>query len=117
MVGGNNIYADADGDGLDTMSELIYKTHPGNPDTDGDGTNDGIETAQGSLLNDASDNGQPPPADQICVLRLTVGDWSTSESERYNLIVGPVTHQARQFGVVISENYNQFRPFSRFKDY
>lgn len=77
---------------------------------DGDGTNDGAEVAQGSIPTDASDDGLPPSADEICELKLTVGDWSDSDSERYDLKVGPITHQAPQFGVVTSGNYNQFGP-------
>ncbi|MFA5239263.1 MAG: hypothetical protein WC476_06095 [Phycisphaerae bacterium] len=107
---GDNIYPDSDGDGLDTMKELIYNANPNMADTDEDGTSDGVEASSGGYPDDASDDGLPPSADEICELRLTVGDWSTSHSERYNLIVGPITHQAPQFGVVRSANYNQFRP-------
>jgi hypothetical protein len=67
------------------------------------------------LPNDASDNGAAPSPDEICELRLTVGDWSSSNSERYDLKVGPVTHQAPQFGVVKSESYKQFRPGKRYE--
>jgi len=59
---------------------------------------------------DTGDLGLPPGPDEICELKLTVGDWSDSQSERYDLIVGPVTHQATQFGVVKTANYNQFKP-------
>lgn len=34
---------DQDGDGLDASAELLQKTHPFNPDTDGDGLHDGID--------------------------------------------------------------------------
>jgi hypothetical protein len=67
------------------------------------------------LPNDASDNGLAPSADEICELRLTVGDWSNSNSERYDLKVGPITHQATQFGVVATADYKQFRPGRRYE--
>jgi hypothetical protein len=75
---------DADGDGLGLFDEYRYCTSPFTPDTDGDGVNDGNEAAQGSDPADASDGGDPAN----CVkLRLTVGDPSGSESERWNLEV------------------------------
>ncbi|MDD5326714.1 MAG: choice-of-anchor Q domain-containing protein [Phycisphaerae bacterium] len=115
VVDGNNVYADADMDGLDTLKEVIYGANPTKSDTDGDGTNDGAEVAQGSFPANASDGGAAPSADEVCELRLTVGDWSDSRSERYDLVVGPITHQAPQFGVVTSDNYNQFRPGERYE--
>jgi len=115
VVDGNNVYADTDSDGLDTLKEAIFSTAPTIADSDGDGTSDGAEVAQGGLPADASDGGLPPSAEQICELRLTVGDWSSSNSERYDLVVGPVRHQASQFGAVTTANYNQFRPGNRYE--
>jgi len=112
---GNNIYADSDSDGLDTLQEVIYGTHPKNPDTDGDTTNDGTEVSWGGLPADAGDGGVAPSASEIVELKLTVGDWSDSRSERYDLIAGPVVHQAPQFGVVTSAVYNQFRAGGRYE--
>ncbi len=94
---GNNVYLDCDWDGLDDFEEVIYGTNPNNNDTDGDGVKDGDEVNQCSDPNDEYDN-TAPPANEICQLRLTVGDPSISNSERYKLIVGPVTHIARKFG-------------------
>jgi hypothetical protein len=45
----------------------------------------------------------------------TVGDWSNSHSERYDLVVGPITHQATRFGVVETKDYNQFRAAKRYE--
>jgi hypothetical protein len=100
-----DIYADQDVDELINFDELIYSTHPNNADTDNDGTADGTEIEQCSNPNDASDSGQAPPQDEIARIRLTVGDHSGSHSERYNLIVGPITHQAPEFGVVSTRDY------------
>lgn len=100
-----DIYADPDIDELPNFDELIHSTDPSNADTDNDGTTDGAETNQCSNPNDASDSGQAPPPDEIAKIRLTVGDHSGSHSERYNLIVGPITHQAPQFGVVATNEY------------
>jgi hypothetical protein len=44
---GNVCDSDADGDGLTTEQETTYSTDPLNPDTDGDGSNDGDEVAAG----------------------------------------------------------------------
>lgn len=37
---------DSDGDGLKDWEEILYGTDPNNPDTDGDGVNDGVQRAQ-----------------------------------------------------------------------
>ncbi|MDD5327671.1 MAG: hypothetical protein PHY02_07650 [Phycisphaerae bacterium] len=119
----DNIYSDTDGDGLTLLKELIYSTNPTQPDTDSDGTNDGAEATQGSYPASASDNGEAPSADEICELRLTVGDWSSSESERYDMVVyeeggtSPfvIHHQGPVFGVVTTNTYNQFRAGKRYE--
>jgi hypothetical protein len=119
----DNINSDTDGDGLTLLKELIYRTNPVLPDTDGDGTNDGTEAAQGSYPNYASDNGAAPSADEICVLQLTVGDPSSTRSERYDLVIyeegesSPfvIHHQGPEFGVVTTDTYNQFRPGKRYE--
>jgi hypothetical protein len=119
----NDINSDTDGDGLNLLEELIYGTNPALADTDGDGTNDGIEASSGGYPTDPTDDGEAPTADQICELRLTVGDHSSSESERYDLVIyesgesSPfvIHHQGPEFGVVTSGNYNQFRPGKRYE--
>ncbi len=101
---GNNVYEDYDSDGLDDFKEVIYGTNPKDDDTDNDGVEDGDEINQCSDPLDEYDK-TAPPANQICQLRLTVGDPSISDSERYKLVVGPVTHMATKFGEVQSGEY------------
>jgi len=96
--------ADPDGDGLTNLDENINQTLPNNSDTDGDGVPDGIEVNQGSSPIDPSDS-SPAQQEETVELRLTVGDHSGSKSERYNLVVGPYTHQAPEFGVVSTKTY------------
>jgi RHS repeat-associated protein len=106
-TGDNGAGGDPDGDGLTNLDELIYDCTPtlqyGGWDTDGDGTSDGDEVDQGSNPNDDSDGGQP--SETFVNLKLTVGDPSGSESERYSLKVGPITHQAPAFGQVEERVY------------
>lgn len=59
---------DFDGDGLLNgqemnlfSNEVVFIADPTNPDTDGDGTDDGTEVAQGGNPADGSDGGEPPP--------------------------------------------------------
>jgi len=77
---------DADGDGLGLFDEYRYCTSPLNPDTDGDGVRDGDEVphSPGSCPNDPDDEGNPA---NCVTLKLTVGDPSGSESERWNFEV------------------------------
>jgi len=96
---------DLDGDGLSNLDEIIYNCRPDRVDTDGDGVDDKTEVDQGSDPNDASEGGVAPPPEDIVEVRLTVGDHSGSESERYCLIVGRIRHQATQFGVVQTRTY------------
>jgi len=82
----NSLAWDADNDGLGLFDEYRYCTDPTNPDSDGDGVRDGDEVPQspGSCPNDADDGGDPA---NCVTLKLTVGDPSGSESERWNLEV------------------------------
>ncbi len=56
---------DLDADGLFTLAEAALGTDPRNPDTDGDGWDDGLETLQGTdpLVPDP-----PPPPDDLGLL-------------------------------------------------
>ena len=59
---------DPDGDGLTNYRELVvHRTNPNNPDSDGDGFNDGLEVANNTDPNDPGDlpNQAPEFADQI----------------------------------------------------
>lgn len=96
---------DPDTDNLGNFDEHVYGTNPNDSDSDNDNTNDGTEVNQCSDPNSSSDNGQAPPEGEVARIRLTVGDHSGSHSERYNLIVGPITHQAPEFGVVAERDY------------
>ena len=98
---------DADGDGLSNLDEVIYQTNPTNPDTDGDGVSDGQEVQQGSNPNDNADGGLAPPPEELVAIELTIGDPSGSQSERYNLEVGPLLHQSTNFGEVATKTYDK----------
>ncbi len=121
----DSISADPDGDGLSNLDELIMGTDPLSADTDGDGVTDGEEAEAGADPDDPRDEGRPRSkvaniklTSQKLIIRTTfcdllprglclaVGDHSSSESERYVLHVGPISHQSPGFGLVGSGNYN-----------
>jgi len=101
----NDPFGDFDGDGLTELQEQIYSTDPDSSDSDGDGTSDFDEIEQGSDPNDSEDGGLEPRFEDVTELLLTVGDHSGSHSERYDLRVGPVLHQATVFGKVEDGTY------------
>ncbi|OQY03964.1 MAG: hypothetical protein B6I25_07565 [Planctomycetales bacterium 4572_13] len=82
-----------DGDGATNFEELIYGTDPDDPASN-----------PAALI----DSGK-----EYLDVKLTVGDHSGSHSERYNLKVGSITHQAPEFGVVEERVY----PFEVGKKY
>ncbi len=57
--GNSSVFDDRDQDGLSDKEEYLYRTDPDNPDTDGDGYNDGVEVAAGY------DPLKPSPGDKI----------------------------------------------------
>ena len=101
----NNVNEDTDQDGLSNLDELRYGADPLNADTDGDGVPDGVEVSHFADPSSASDRGAAPPAGELVEVELTIGDHSESKSERYDLIVGPITHQADQFGEMATRTY------------
>lgn len=111
-VGANGMNGDVTPDLVTNIDELIHGASPILADTDGDGASDRQEIDQGSDPANASDGGQPPAPEDIAFVKLTVGDPSGSESERYNMIVKglegdtrTITHQAKEFGVVSTAPY------------
>ena len=65
---------DADGDGLaDAREMFVHHTDPNNPDTDGDGVNDGDEVAAGT---DPLDKYSVPPPDMLSVSGSSIVDES-----------------------------------------
>lgn len=101
---GTKEYFDSDYDGLDDFEECVYGTNPKKSDSDSDGVNDLIEVNQGTDPLDKLDK-IAPDQNEVCELRLTVGDHSLSESERYTLRVGNINHMAHKFGEVESAVY------------
>lgn len=77
----DNETADSDGDGLSDFEEQIWRTCPSHRDTDGDGYSDRDEIQSGT---DPLDDTDYPGSDdnRTIPITLTVGDPSTSESER-----------------------------------
>jgi hypothetical protein len=96
---------DVDSDGMTLLREQIFWTNPQNADTDGDGATDLMESNTGANPTDATDGGVSPSAEEKVTLRLTVGDHSASESERYILQVGHIRHQSEDFGSVATTDY------------
>lgn len=83
---------DTDGDGLDDGAEVnTFGTDPNNPDTDGGGTNDGAEVAIGSdPLNNNSDDGQDSDSDGLSdAIEITLGtDPANTDSDADGLSDG-----------------------------
>ena len=76
----NGAEEDYDDDELSNFDEYLNGTDPNEPDSDWDGTGDGDEVGQGSDPNDPSDNGQPPPPEDILELPFHIyGDWAAWE--------------------------------------
>ena len=95
----NDIGADPDGDSLTNGQECEWGTNPSGMDenedgvadgydTDGDGVNDGAEVGQNSDPRDAADGGSPSSRVPV---PFYFGDPSNSRSEKYRLVVSPVS--------------------------
>jgi hypothetical protein len=95
---------DPDEDGSTNLEEYLNGTSPERADTDGDGTPDGDEVDSGGDPTDPSDDGQPPPSEEMVEIPFTVGDPSSSHSERWKMdIQGEGPDDKRQFSIVNSE--------------
>lgn len=115
-TGDNGASGDPDGDSLVNLDEFVHITNPNNVDTDGDGTNDNVEVANAGLPNDASDGGEPADPSDVISLRLSIGDPSDSESERYSLMAKDlvtgrfvVAHVSPNFGDINTRVFDKFR--------
>lgn len=100
-IDGNGAEADPDDDGLTNSQESDYGTNPNVGDTDGDLVPDGAEAAQGSDPLDPSDR---DPRDTVAV-SVTFGDPSGSDSEKYRLIVAPVSGDPRPVQMRVNHYY------------
>ena len=87
--GFNGQSGDPDHDGAINFLEWQYGTDPHNPDSDGDGTNDGEEIGAGGNANNPGDGGQAPPANTIMEVPFRVGDPSGSHSETWQMTITP----------------------------
>jgi len=110
LVFNNVLTEDTDGDGLFLLDEYRYVTNPTNRDTDADGVWDGDEVphSDGSNPNDGSDFGS---STNCVTMELTVGDPSTSNSERwqFNVFDGDkpiIRHVDENFGTPGSKEYS-----------
>lgn len=101
----DNFMSDYDNDQLTNLDEQIHHTDPKTADSDGDGVSDGEEVAKNADPNDPSDGGRELKLTEDALIRLTVGDHSGSNSERYTITVGDISHQSPDFGKVGSGEY------------
>jgi len=77
---GNDPGADPDEDGLTNYEEYLNNTNPFTADSDGDNVSDLTEIAQGSNPMDGTDQGLPPPSEEIVELPFSIGgDWAAWE--------------------------------------
>ncbi len=95
-AGNDGTAGDPDGDGLTNYQEWLNDSNPLDADTDDDGTNDGLEVAQGSDPKKAGDAGAAPPAGSLIEVPFEVGDSSASYSEKWKMTIkglGPDDHR------------------------
>lgn len=82
---------DPDGDGLTNIMEFDLQTNPAKYDTDNDERPDGVEAGQASdPRNPANAESQPS-----ALVHIYFGDKSASHSEKYKLIVTPISGDTR----------------------
>jgi hypothetical protein len=83
--------ADPDNDGLTNVEEFDNGTNPARPDTDNDLQPDGAEVAGASDPRSAA-SAEPQPSAPV---HIYFGDKSPSNSEKYKLIVTPLSGDSR----------------------
>ena len=104
---------DLDGDQLSNLNEIIHGTGLDTADTDRDGTTDGDEVEQGSDPSSDADQGEAPAEEAVVEVNLFVGDPEGSTSERYEMVVGDISHQSQTFGGIADADYE----FAKGKTY
>jgi hypothetical protein len=83
---------DSDGDGLSDRQELLFKTDPENPDTDGDGIPDGLDPQplpdSPKIFIKSGSAKHSPSSDMICVfLYITLENCPVKENIEKNIIL------------------------------
>jgi len=109
-----------DGDNLDNFDEWRFLSNPHVADSDGDGVGDGAEIEQGSHPAFPEDAGQAPPPEDAFLVKVIVGDPSSSHSERWRVEAKDIAtgktvlrHASRQYGEMSPEalsTFDQFKP-------
>mmetsp|Transcript_28560 Transcript_28560/g.58044 ORF Transcript_28560/g.58044 Transcript_28560/m.58044 type:complete len:219 (+) Transcript_28560:727-1383(+) len=106
---------DADGDGLTLVEEYRQQTDPFDPDSPGSGSGEQIEAGNASGTRRTDGEGK----DARCLVEVTIGDWSGSESERWDLTLSSdfggrsYTFPAPNFGEV--ETIQAVLPFGTYR--
>ena len=104
----SNYGYDRDRDGLTNGEESEWGTNPNSDDTDNDGVTDKDEIDSGSDPTDPNDGGIP--ASRVPV-SFTFGDPSGSHSEKYRLVIEPVSEsgpgQTPPSKTWLNENYGE----------
>ena len=104
---------DFDGDGLANDQEMILHSNsvevicnPSEFDTDGDGTDDGTEVAQGGDPSDPSDGGQPPEPPETTIVTFFLRNKSTYYETDLTMTLsdGTSTYEMTSTGTELNSN-------------
>lgn len=115
----NIVFTDTDSDGLADVTETnIHGTNPNNPDTDGDGTNDGDEVAAGTDPKTAEvtdsdgdgvgdntddyDNSDTRPSLFVGTCNSGVGNWHVGGGAYANDLIAAAYSSAPNHGAFVS---------------